>query len=153
MGISTDGQICYGVLVEDKELPWGEEYDWDIEDWWLDMQGYKPPFRLYDEKGEYLDGKEPPRSKIEQYYREQREFIKSHPIPIEEVNYCSAEFPMYILAIPRTCIFAGRGFPEAFNPADLVVSDEEKQKLVDFCNTYGIEFEGEPQWWLSSFWG
>ena len=151
MGRSVDGQICYGVVVDDEELPWSDKkYDWDIEAWWLEVQGYEPPFELYGEDGEYLDGVQPSRDRIEEYFRAQREFIEGRPLPVCEVVYGSEEFPMFILAVPRTCMIAGRGFPEAFDPADLVVFPEERQALVDFCSTYGIEYDGEPRWWLSS---
>lgn len=44
MGVSTDGQLSYGVVIkEDYELPWENTlHNGDIDDWWLDVRGFKP---------------------------------------------------------------------------------------------------------------
>ena len=154
MGQSTDGQICYGVMFEeDYEFPWDDEkYDGDIEDWWRDLCGYKPTNEIYSNGG-YVGGVKPPESVFQAYYEERRVFDKAHPIPFELVNYCSGDYPMYILAITRTCLSNSRGTPEAFNPESLTITEDEKSNLLDFCAKHGLSFEGEPSWWLSSYWG
>lgn len=156
MGVSTDGQICYGILLEeDQELPWDSgQWDGNIEEWWLyAIQGYKNPFELYTAKGNYI-GLKPSEEKINQYYAAQREFKKQCPaLPVEPINCCSCDFPIYILAIPSSCRSASRGYPEAFKPRDLDVSDDEDEihALLAFCEEHGIDGDG-PRWWLSSFW-
>jgi hypothetical protein len=154
MTVSTDGQICFGVLLgEGYELPWdNEDYDGWIESWWLDVQGYKPPFEIYDESG-YIGGVKPPEEKIREYHDHRYAYKVAHPQPVKLVNCCSGKYPMYILAVPSSCKGANRGYPEAFNPADLTVTQEEVDTLMQFCADYGIEYEGKPQWWLSSYWG
>lgn len=88
MSVSTDGQLCYGILCgEDIEFPWDDQqYDGDIDLWWATICGF-----LYDQ--EYLD------------------FLTNHPLPVELVNYCSAGYPMYILAVPLSGTSARRGYP------------------------------------------
>ena len=42
MGVSTDGQICFGIAFEEcTEFPWdSEEYDGDIDAWWLSLSSF-----------------------------------------------------------------------------------------------------------------
>jgi len=154
MTVSTDGQICFGIVLDEGiELPWededGEGY---IELWWLDVQGYKPPFEMYNDRGSYIGGVKPSEKKHREYYDHQHAFEKTHPLPVKSVNYCSGDYPMYILAVPGSCKRANRGCPESFNPTELTVTQEEVEKLLQFCDDYGIEHD-EPKWWLSSYRG
>lgn len=153
MSVSTDGQICFGVLLEEgAELPWNDEsYDGDIENWWLAINGFKSSVEIYDEKGEYIGGKRPDDATITKYFDEKHDFLKKHPV-LELVNYCSGDYPMYILAVPRTVLSASRGYPHEFNPSLLYVTDNERNSLVAFCKEHGLEV-GEPRWYLSSYWG
>jgi hypothetical protein len=152
MGVSTDGQICFGIAFEEGfEFPWGDD---DEGNWWTDqVNGYKPPFSLYDDKGNFLGGKRPPQDQMDRYYDHLREFEAAHPMPVKVVNYCSYDCPMYILAVPSSFMKNSRGFPKDFDPSKLVVSDQEREELLAFCRDHGIEFEGEPKWYLSSLWG
>lgn len=161
MTTHTNGQICYGVIIstEDDEgeivFPWDKYEDgYGIEDWWIyDALRYCNPFEMFTKEGGWIGGKEWPKEKIKQYYAERREFLAEHPLPVTLVNYCYIDEPLYILAIPETLIEAYRGSPEVFTPASLVVTDKQEAALLDFCKTYGIEYKGEPQWYLSSYWG
>lgn len=154
MGVSTDGQICYGVKFEEGyEFPWDIDHDGDIEEWWLAVKGFKPSVEVYDSDGEYINGIEPEESVINNYYQEKRDFVKANPRPVEEVNYCSGNCPMYILAIPSSCKSNSRGYPESFKPEELAVTDEEKSGLAAFIEEYELEPESEPGWWLSSYYG
>lgn len=152
MGQSTDGQICYGFKFDEgHEFPW-DEHD-DIEAWWLDIvHGYKPPFEMYTPEGNYVGGKRWPDEKINEYYVHRNKFEESlPPLPVKLVNYCSGDYPMYILAVPQSYKEANRGSPEAFDPSELVVTEHQQAALWDFCKTHGIEHD-EPRWWLSSYW-
>jgi hypothetical protein len=156
MPISTNGQICFGIMFkDDDEFPWNtEEYNYDLETWWIKLIcGYKPPFEIYvDEEGTLL--KDVSQDKKEEYWLHLREFKKLHPVPIEEISCCHWDDPMYILAVSRTYLCANRGSPEEFNPADLTVSKEEIQKLMDFIKKYlNLNEIPEPKWYLSSYYG
>jgi hypothetical protein len=158
MSTSTDAQICFGICMdEDDELPWNAEpFNGDMEEWWLGVHDYKPPFDLFDEKGNFLPGvtREDPR--IREYFEHRRQWLDQHPIPVKEVNYCSGDAPMYILAIPSSCLTALRGYPEEFDPSALpaLISDADRQAFDAFCQEYLSDTERNgTKWWLSSYWG
>ena len=158
MGVSTDGQICYGIAFdEETEFPWGED---EIEDWWIEkVHGFKPSRQLYDDEGQYIGGVRPPDDVMDAHFAELRAFREAHPLPVKLVNHCSYDYPMYILAVPGTHKMARRGFPEAIDPASLSVTQEQREALLAFCREHGIgtlngiEVLDEPKWWLSSMWG
>lgn len=153
MGTATDGQICYGIAFEEEfEFPWSE-YD-DIEDWWVfTVLGFKHAVEIYNSEGECIDGARPAQALIEKYYSDIHVFKKAHPLPVKIVTYCSGDYPKYIIAVPGTCISCSRGEWVEFDPTKLVVIEEQKAALLQFCSDYGIEHEQEPQWLLTSYWG
>lgn len=144
MGVSTDGQISYGLLLtEDQELPWDEEpYEGDIEEWWCyEVLGFTPS--TSDEE-------------IEVIIEEEEAFIKRNgKIPISLVNACSGDYPTWIIAIPESILTASRGFPQIFNPMTLAENAPLKWNgiLTNFCKHHGVKYTGVPQWYLSSYWG
>jgi len=151
MGQSTNAEISFGIAFEeDYEFPWSGE-DNDIETWWREQNGFTHSFELFDDEGNYIAGKEPSAELVELYFAEQREFDKRHPLPVELVNYCSGDYPMWIIAVPYVGELARRGYPVTFVPSELTVSDAQVKALVDFCKNVGLE--GEPSWYLSSYWG
>lgn len=156
MSVSTDGQICFGILFEeDTEFPWDIEHDGDIEAWWRSVNGYEPPFELYTSEGGYVNGVKPSADKITEYYAIQRKFMEEHPLPVEVVNYCSGDYPMYILAIPQSYKRNSRGYPEEIDFTQLMECEKYKEELINFCTNFDI-IEGadaDPKWYLSSYWG
>jgi hypothetical protein len=146
MGVSTDGQICFGILLN-EETPWevvdddGEKIYEDIEDWWLEIKGFNPPVSYAEN--------------WEQWYEYKKNFKKENPLPVTLVNACSGEYPLWILAISVTLIEANRGCPVAFDPAEELITWPNNVKiLTDFCQEHEINIGDEtPKWWLSSYWG
>lgn len=109
MGVSTDGQICYGILFEEGvEFPWDDErFDGDMDDWWLfEVLKFRHSFEIYDPDGNYIDGTRPSQERISEYYNESREFLKANPCPVTKVTHCSCDYPMCILAVPHTFKYA-----------------------------------------------
>lgn len=153
MGVSTNGQICFGVGFDDGfEFPW-EEYDDGIHDWWREVQGFAPPVQIYDKYGEYLNGVEPSKEDESAYYDAKHKWEEENPLPVELVNARSMSYPLWILAVAGTVVTARRGYPEEIFPATMLVTDSRKEFLLDFCKKYGIDTNGaEPAWYLSSFW-
>lgn len=156
MGVSTDGQLCYGILLEEEgEFPWDvDEHDNDFEEWWLvGICGFKHSFELFDEKGNWIEPRQS--SDVEdKYFKEQRDFEKSHKCPYTLVNVCSGDYPIYMLALEDTLISASRGTPELIKFDELRgISQEEDSDLLSFCEKYNIPYEGESGWYLSSYWG
>lgn len=155
MGISTNGQICFGILFpEEYAFPW-DKYG-DEEEWWLkDVLKYKPPFEIFDSKGEYIDGVKPPKETIDKYYEYRRNFInKSNAFPVDIVNCCSCDYPIYIMSVKSSFMFCYRGNPADFDLKDLFVSQDDRDKLIQFCEMYCKTDEDfpvmEPKWYLSS---
>ena len=156
MGVSTDGEISYGILLgenEDGELPW-DTFE-DIEEWWLmDVMKFKPSVELYDSDGGYIGGVRPDAAIISAYYDEKFAFKKANPIPVELTNACSGDYPVWILGLAGKGMVANRGYPVVFDPTALTVTNEEKTMLLDFCTTHGIDIGDEqPKWYLSSYYG
>lgn len=153
MGVSTDGQLNYGIVFDEGfEFPWSERDD--VEDWWREVNGYENPnFDPYDGKGGYKPGVTRDDPRVTAYHLHRREWMAAHPIPIELVNYCSGDYPCWMLALPELKWCASRGCPERIDPAALVVTDEQRNSLIEFCKKYGIEHDAPPAWYLTSYWG
>jgi hypothetical protein len=139
MGVSTDGEIWYGVILgeQEEDFPWEEEGD--IEFWW--QEKHSPG--LMD------------LPTFEERHEERKRVEREHPLPVELVNYCSCDYPMYALAVPGVGLSASRGYPEKFNPYDLPQGEEMGEavdRLLNFCHEYNIEFSDGPSWFLSSLW-
>ncbi len=81
MGVSTNGQLWYGVVFEDGyEFPWdAEPFDGDEREWWRAERGFD------EAKGYPAEG----------WLEYQKAFDAEHPCPVETVNYCSGDYPMY----------------------------------------------------------
>ncbi len=146
MGTSTDGQLCFGIKLEEEVLPWGDE---SLEDIWLDA--FDLPESPYNEFGEYKPEYSADDPRADEYYSQRSAILRDNPLPIKEVDYCSADCPIMILAVPSSCLTCYCGYPLQIDPTKLVVTDEEVKALLDFCQRFGLS--GEPTWWLSSYWG
>lgn len=157
MGVSTDGQICYGVpFEEDYEFPWDEEDEDDLEGWWRAETGFKyEGEEPYNEEGNYNPGFNEQDPRVAAYFAAQREWLAAHPLPVELVNYQSAEHPAYMLAVVGTSRSASRGYPERFDPSSLTVDPEAAAVLQAFLDRYDlVPEEGvEAGWYLTSYWG
>lgn len=141
---SFDGILC----EEDQEFPWDAYEDPLV--WWREVNGYVPSKECYDERGDVLP--EVTTEDFNAYLKEKRDWGKAHPMPFEMVNYCSDDYPMYILAIPSTVVTARRGYPKDvyFEELDTYTVDQEIA-LSRFCKEHGIE--GSCKWYLSSYFG
>ena len=160
MGTSTDGLLFYGwCFDEGHEFPWS-----DIEEcceasevvWWRKVNGYEPPFKLYDEHGEYLNGRAPTDQQCRDYCDHHDRWDEAYPLPFEAVNYCYCDSPMWAFAVHGTLVRAYRGDPKVIDPHQMlgdVVREAGVKKVREFCATHGIELPGEPRWYLASYWG
>ena len=155
MGVSTNGQLSYGVVVkEDYELPWENTlHRGDIDDWWLDARGFKPSVYPFDSDGNYAVGYGDKSPAVTQYFAEKRVWQAENPIPVVLVNYCSGDYPMYIIAAASKDFTAWRGEPEMVSLAEIRETDEAHAMLMCFLDEFGIQYEDEPMWLLSSYWG
>jgi alpha-L-arabinofuranosidase len=129
MGLSTDGILFWGIAIpEDDEngdaikLPWVSEdednYD-DFDDW------------LCKENN------------IEGDYEIRSAFVKS--FPVELVQHCSLDYPMYALAVRGTVTTAYRGSVEditLYQPTTKQVTD-----LVTFLQKYHLPCDLAKMGW------
>jgi len=141
MSISTDGQLSFGIaLEEDIELPWNNENENDIDDWWV--------YNVLKFKHSVSD------RTVSEYFDEKFKFLKKNPLPIKLVYHCSYDSPMFILAVIDKSFEASRGYPKEIKPENLTISQEEISILNNFVEKFNIEIGEEiPRWWLSSIWG
>ena len=86
-------------------------------------------------------------------YEKRQQFLIKNPCPVETVLYCSYDYPMYVLAVPGTKKSCCRGEAVEFKPEDLIITEEQKSKLIKFCSDYGIETNIKPCWNLVSVMG
>lgn len=151
MGVSTNGQICFGLIFDEgHEFPWNAAGQ-GLDDWWRDQSGYKPSKVVYDDSGNYMPGIT--KDDIDAHYKERREWDAAHPCPVEEVNYCSGDCEMFILAIPATVKTARRGYPVVINrDLDFEFKPGDRKAFLDFIEKYECYGEHLPAWYLSSLW-
>jgi len=153
MGVSTDGQLSFGVTFEEGfEFPWDFDHNGDIESWWLDVRGFLPSVpRPWTKDGDYAPGfiKSDPR--ITEWLSQKSTWLKANPIPVEVVNYCSGDYPLYLLATRHTENY--RGYPKKIDPHAMLDTRRDAERLKKFMDEWGIENDQEPAWWLSSYWG
>ncbi len=157
MGNSADASIWYGVVFDaDYEFPWSFRYEedeegneieiegTDLETWWDKRHGFDPP------EIETKDG----RYDFTEYRKYSKEFYNKYPLPVESGYYGSGySWSQEYLCIPKKGASADWGNPESFNPEDLNVSEEEVQKLLDFCRDNGLEYKEGPGWFISASYG
>lgn len=147
MGVSTDAILCYGVpFPEGYEFPWQTIDNYDFEDWWLlKVCGLEP--QKDDES-------------FDDYYTRYRAFREANPCPVTLVYHCSDSYTMYIIAAKGLYKKAYRGEPKVIEPSFVNATDEQRQSVIDFCNThcqptnsYDELPEIDPKWYLCSWWG
>lgn len=150
MGVSTDGIIAFGVPCEEgAQFPWWEE---EIEEWWRAEHGFVDVHEPWTPEGDYAEGWEYGDPRLDEYHAHRKEWLEDNPLP-ELVNYCSGECPMYAITIPGRGLVCHRGYPQTFQPSQLVVKKEEVEALEAFLAKYHLEYEGKPRWLLLSYWG
>lgn len=158
MTVSTDANLWYGVLLPDegRHTPWrtDSQFDSDLKAWWRHIHGYAPPFEMYTDTGGYLPGFSSGDPRVNEYYAHLRQWEKDHPLPFEEINYCSCDYGEYGLAVPGTVQRASRGYPHAINPYGLVVQLAQETDFIERLKEHGL-YDGvnyPPRWWLTSLW-
>ena len=69
------------------------------------------------------------------------------------VTHCSDEYRMHIATIAGTQQRARRGNPRAIDQASLAVDPSWNDRLQAFIEKHGLETDGDPGWYLASWWG
>ena len=153
MGDRAKAQICFGIAFEeDHEFPW-DNYEC-IDDWWVyEVLKFKPTVQIYNDEGNWINGIEPDKKLVDDYYNE-KSFVKnSRLIPIELVRHSHYANPMYIIALPGYTIEVDWGELEIINPESFCYDIIEKRVLIDFCKEFNIKFKEDPKWYLTVYYG
>lgn len=141
MTTSTDGILCYGYILPDEGLPWQtDKYDNDFEKWYYSEV---VPFKFainWDSADSILR---------QQYFDKKWEFKQTNPLPGELVNYCSRDYPLYIIATEEhRC---NKGKPVEITYRNFYNRDKAN-KLREFLLKYKIiEKTEKASWWLCSY--
>lgn len=150
MGSDAKSSICYGVSFEDgADFPWEDNLD----DWWLKESGFKPPFELFDEHGEYINGVRPPEAKVDEYYDKKHEWEKQHPVPVDLVYCGSDEGHLTIVAIPSSVIRSDWEEPKELSTNLSLQREVGANDLKKFYRFYLKYFKVIPdlKWYMSSY--
>ena len=157
MGISSDGQLNYGICFDEEfGFPWNINDDEDdIELWWENVLGFKHTLPSpFDENGNWKKGVED-RKAFYEWNGERDDFMKANPIPIEMHMHCSYDYPMYIMTLPKTGFYNSRGDATEIKLHELnnFHSEIAIATIKEFCKKYEIESEFKFSWWLTSLYG
>ena len=142
MGMNAYASICFGIALEDGvELPWNDEkYRDGIEEWWRDVNNFVSPVPCpFDPRGNYLPGFGSDHPQVNDYFDAVHVWDKANPLPVEIVDFCSCEYPMYIIAVLGSQSYTDWGDPSPIDPTKLTVTPKEIAVLLDFLDEYGIE--------------
>lgn len=159
MGVSTNGLLFYGNLLGEDypecaggEVEWpemvalkrGHKNPWDA----FPQENYDKP---YDQRRAVSDAwRNANREAIDQW-RNIRKQIEAE-FGCEFQNYCSGDVPMYAVIVSASAQVGRRGYPVEAKP--LVTDPSWAGMLQRFADELGFKLpDGEPKWWLGSYWG
>lgn len=157
MGHNAHALLCFGIRLDNEESqPWDDDlaFDGDEQGWWRIAQGFKPVNESpFDEDGEYKPGfsSEDPRTKA--WSAELWEWDKAHPFPFDLQMIGEADSPSYILCVRDQVKMAEWDECVQITPYDLKPLAVESSELRAFCEKHGVLTDGDPAWWLTSFYG
>ena len=140
MGVSSDGQLHFGIVLKDGD---GEPL----------QDGAAPGFILFDADGDVdLDLLICSEMNIpRRNYAALRTARKEYPVAME--IFCSFDYPMYILRVnvPEAEMTVSRGYHNAFSELPVIPMAAIEQ-FKAWCSSHSLEPE-EPKWILSSLYG
>lgn len=147
--------LCFGIAFPSNTwFPWtGEDsfvsHQDDVDEWWEKVNGFTPVSKIFDEDGNYIDGKIPTTEEMSVFWEEVDKWHRENPLPIEVLEYndhwnkgyilCS---PISIEAFPSTYAYPLAKTTYAYDP---ILANQ----ILDFCKKYGIETNSRPSWLIS----
>ncbi len=148
MGQSTDALAAFGFdLGSSEDFEWPEALAVPDDDGnpeaWPDLSGYLER-RAGLTKPTTGDYKDPAWSA---YWAAAREAEVAFPVDL--VQHCSGEYPMWIFALRRTVQRASRGSPSALTAGIILGAEVAAMKAL--CEEMGLPWS-EPAWLLFSNW-
>ena len=137
MGQSTDAIVAFGFpLNEEDKVPWAG-YE-DFETWWAEVNGVKEPTEPYIKENIPL---------YTSYW--EKKYALERACPVELIQHCSGDYPMYFVSIRGTNQRVYRGSPEVLRTR--IMGQDEVNILTDFCAKHSIP-QTLPAWYLFSDW-
>lgn len=140
MGQSTDAIIAFGFdLGEDvsdiEAFAEAEDHEDGLQGFFDEMIDIKP----YKTEG-WISFDEDRRIRAE--------------APVALIRHCSADYPMYFLAVPGTEQRASRGSPVDLEKRLPEISSGQLSAFISWCMKYEIELpRSGPSWHIFSDWG
>lgn len=134
MGQSTDAILFYGILFEDEDEAPEFMREAGYDDWWefLEAESGLP---LYGEAGHSFEA--------HQEYREKQ--------PVDLIQHCSGDYPMYGLCVRGSEVTARRGYPISLEDGLPEISNDQEQAFFHWCEKHNIKLQ-DPKWILCSNW-
>lgn len=142
--------IFYGIIFEENFVfPWTEKYKADVEEWWVrEVCQFKPSNEIYDAEGNFIHGVQPSQKVIDAYYAELHAVKKSHPRPVEVLNFGDDYHSLQAIVIPGLTVTSSWGYPTPLDVNVLQETQEMADCIRDFCDSFGIEMHVGPKWML-----
>lgn len=92
--------------------------------------------------------------RVNEYWAAMREWEKENPMPFSIKQHGSCEEPDDFIAVTGVGVSGDWNSPE---PVDMHnIEDGVRERGINlkaFCEEQGIKFEGNPAWWLLSYYG
>jgi hypothetical protein len=149
MGLSTDAKFFFGYCWQDDGEParlheLSDAYNEGTGEGWegviAEAAGHPPPTEPYDSNG-------PGNEAWNKWWGLRNKAVKKTGCKVG--FHCSADYPMYYVAIEASEVVAPRGCPQPV--LGLNEYPEWRGMLDDFCRTLGVEPPTDgPCWWLAS---
>lgn len=154
MGMSVDAAISFGLFVNVGDYLWDEEKeedrypDFDVDDFWYNIVcGYKPPFEVWNKKGERLEGIM--QDDIDAFYVKFNNFKIKHPNPIGVQYIWNSEHDELVLTYEEFTQTCADGGPEEVNLENLKKDTAKATEVLKhFCEKMKIPFK-EPKWYMT----
>ena len=156
MSTSTDAYLYFGFDFFDTEGTGRGPFDDHDGEWEF---AYATAVGIHDDSGYIVNGNYAHPRGAERDAAQKRYFAYRDRVRAAAREsgcsigaHCMGEAPIYYVYVTPHHHSAWRGKSVEVDPARLVVTPEEIQKLRSFCEVMGIEWQ-EPQWRLASYWG
>ncbi len=150
MGTSTDAILALGfdlgeelpekLFILDEER--AERADYFEFDTWFKQNVFEEPEPDIEKDGDAWSA----------WYKRSNAALEEYPLNI--IQHCSSDYPMWFLTFRGTIERAKRGNPVAieYDFLNQQIPDDKLNFLKEFCDEFGIEWQ-EPKWHIFSMWG
>lgn len=147
MGQSTDAILAYGFKLGDDEETLAEIFGITDEDEAAEFGFEEFVLKLANVRF--------PKNGNEKEYElyNKAKGIALAACPVDVITHCSAEYPMYFLALRGWSRKASRGYPERLATSALVDPPTDLlDAMLSFCEKHKLIWR-DPAWHLFSYWG